>query len=921
MIRIGKYLEEKKAVMNATIVQNSNKAAGALFKWVKAAHDFYYVNKKVKPKKAALEIANKQADQLKGELSIKQKASKAAEDKVARLNADLQKTIAEKNRLDQDYDDNSKQLERAIQLIDSLGGEKGRWKQFAEDLSVAYVNLTGDVLVCSGMIAYLGAFTPVYRNNISRDWARKSQEMEIPGSEKFNLPNILGNPVTIRQWNIWGLPSDNFSTENAIMIFKSRRWPLIIDPQGQANKWIKKMENAQAGGGSQQAALKVIKLTDGKFLQVLENAIQFGQSVLLENVGQELDPSLTPILLKQTTKKGATMYMKLGENTIEYSEKFKFYITTKLRNPHYMPELSTKVTIINFMITFEGLNDQLLGILVKKERPDLEKEKERLIIEGADNKKKLADIESQILQVLSSDKSILSDESAIRILAEAKRTANDISEKQVISDQTEIEIDAARQTYQPVSQQASTLFFAISDLNNLDPMYQYSLGYYLDLFTQGILNAQKSEDFAQRLENLKNYFLYSLYQNICRSLFEKDKLVFSMHMCVKLQEFRKELNPEHFRFLLTGGISLGGEKLPEIPERVRSWVSDRSWGEIVRASNTLEGFEGFYETFSDEENQRGFEQIYNAVLPHEVPLPPKLRARFGEFHRLLILRMIRPDKLIPAIQEYITNYLGQKFIEPPPFDLELIYRDSSSTTPLIFVLSPGSDPFSALANFASKLGNKKIEQVSLGQGQGPYAQRLINEGIVKGDWVVLQNCHLAVTWMNTLEKIVEEISPDPNVTHPEFRLWLTSYPSPSFPTSILQGGIKMTNEPPKGLKSNLQGSYLISTINDENFFEGCNLSAQFKKLIYGLTFFHAVIQERRKYGPLGWNISYEFTESDLIISVRQLKMFLDEADPSLGIPFDALKYLTAECNYGGRVTDDKDRRLITTLLNVTTSKR
>ena len=169
------------------------------------------------------------------------------------------------------------------------------------------------------------------------------------------------------------------------------------------------------------------------------------------------------------------------------------------------------------------------------------------------------------------------------------------------------------------------------------------------------------------------------------------------------------------------------------------------------------------------------------------------------------------------MKEYIISIMGEKFVMPPPFDIEVSYKDSQAITPMIFVL-PGADPIQSMAYFAkTKYKYDSMKIISLGQGEGPKAEKAIDEAKKVGSWVLLQNCHLYPSWMPKLEKICEGLDikgKDQQQLHPSFRLWLTSYPSDSFPVLILQNGIKMTNEPPIGLLANLQNSYIRDPISN-----------------------------------------------------------------------------------------------------------
>jgi dynein heavy chain len=891
--KIGPYIENPDFTPEA--IKKVSVACTAVCMWVHAMVKFHHVSRSIEPKRQMLAGAQAELKVTMDGLEVTKAKLAEVVAKLDELDKNYQEALAKQQELAAKVEECEGKLSRAHQLLGGLGGEKDRWAITVEKLKGDYEKLQGDVTVAAGTIAYLGAFTSTYREKITDMWRSKLKELGVPSNEGVDLLQVLMDPVQVREWGIQGLPSDNVSIANAIIVTKARRWPLMIDPQLQGNQWVRNMEK--------EHGLDQIKLTDKDYLRTLENAIRFGRAVLLENIQESLDAALEPVLGKQTFKQRGTVMIKLGDSVIPYHPEFKFYMTTKLANPHYPPEVSVKVSLLNFMITSEGLEEQLLNLVVAQERPDLAAKKGELVISMAKMKKDMQDIEDEILHLLANSQGdILDDEVLINTLAASKVTSEEIKVKVQDAEATSSEIKEVSDQYIPVAFRGSILFFCISGLNVVDPMYEYSMAWYRNLFINGIENAEPDEDIPARCIKLNDYITYSLYCNVCCSLFEKDKLLFSFLVTVRILQGFNEIDGAEWNFLLKGGTITEFELENPAP----SWLTEAAWLELSNLA-TLKAFEGLDKDVIAMLDD--IKAVFDSATPHEDALPGQWAEKLNSFQKLLFLRCLRPDKVVDASMAFITEKFGQRFVEPPPFDLAGCFESATNMTPLIFVLSTGADPMADLVRFATEMKmNKKLTAISLGQGQGPIAASMISEGMERGTWVLLQNCHLAKSWMPEFDKIVEEFSPDK--MHRDFRLWLTSMPSPIFPVAVLQNGVKMTLEPPKGLKANVRRTYL--GFKPEKLLESNNPPA-WRKLLFSISFFHALVQERRKFGALGWNIRYAFGDTDLECCVQQIHDFIDVYDE---IPYTVMTLLCGDVNYGGRVTDDKDRRCMNSILDL-----
>jgi dynein heavy chain len=697
------------------IVFKKNQAAGYLAKWMTSMVKYNEVYKFVNPLEMAAAEANETVRVKQEELAVVKARVQDITDMVEGLRRKLDEAISEKTAVENEAQELQDKLTAAEKLVNGLSGENARWERDVVRLRENTLSIIGDVLLASAFVSYIGPFSAPFREDLWKNqWKPMISNLAIPGSEDVNALQILTTESAMANWKNENLPADQMSLENATIITSCSRWPLMIDPQLQGSNWIR---YRNSGGEN----FKVISLAENKWMQTLVNAVQNGLTVMIENLGQELDATLDPLLSRETIKRSGTLYIKMGGEEQEYHPNFQLYLQTKLSSPHYRPEVAAQCTIIYFIVTEKGLEDQLLATVVNIEKAELEQEKSELVRKQNEFQVKLAELDDELLNKLSEadPSTILENKPLIAKLEQTKATSNEIAIQKEKAITTELIINQQREFYRKVAAEGSTLYFLCDSLCFIDHMYRYSLETFTSFFLKAIERTTTQDE--NRIEDLRKNIRFTIYQWVARGLFERHKLIFQSLITFRLMQKKvvdANYEPLEMLFLLQAPIK------PNV-ESPLDWLPTEAWARVCSLIN-LDEFKNFGQNLEKDAPSR-FKDWYNELNPEDCKLPldwKKLDAM--PFKKLLVLRCLRPDRLITATSNFIRDTLpdGQEFVELDSKNsfLQILsgsYDDSTNITPIFFILSPGTDPVIDVEKLAKKKGfevGKTFFQIALGQG-------------------------------------------------------------------------------------------------------------------------------------------------------------------------------------------------------------
>lgn len=810
---VTNHIRQKQTSFEHANIQRVSVAAAPLATWVKANIKYSMVLEKIEPLEEELAHAESLLQKSQQRLASCQAELDEIDHTVKRMKTEFAERTREAEKLRAGLERVQTTLDKAQELLGKLSGEKDRWQQQAKSLKDSIHTLPLQMLLAAAFTTYLAQTPEDVRSRVL------SVCMELTKLRHFSLRSLMCTESQLLRWKADGLPSDSLSQENAIVVANcGMRVPFIIDPANAATSWLRSFLSKDP-----TRPLEVVQSQDPRFTNQVELAVRFGKTLLILDV-DGLEPVLYPLARRDLCHQGPRWVVNVGDKQIDFNENFRMILVTRNPEVELPPDARAVLTMVNFTVTRSGLEGQLLGVTIQHEQPELEKAKTEMLKQEEDFKVQLAALEKELLEALAtSEGNILENTTLIQSLIRTKEKSHDIQEALDKSAQASEELDRQREDYRPFARDGSKLFFLISQLEEINNMYHFSLASFVGLFKATLSEKMKAADLSDRLARLKIALETRAYLYVARAVFKEDRPMLALHLINGMYS-PEMVDPKEWEFF-TGRIPApAGEGHPrDFP----------TWAAPDRAAL----FRSFSETFPrlvqslELSNDSKWSRWANSGEA-ERDFPP-IRS-LTPFQKVLVVQVLRPDRLQSAMQIFASEVLRISSLSPAPLSFTELREEEGSETPILLITTAGADPSKELEEFAVKtVGRERYQELAMGGGQQEIVLNLLRQAAQAGDWLCLKNLHLVVAWLPVLEKEILTLQP-----HPEFRLWLTTEPHKNFPAILLQQSMKATFESPPGLKKNLQRTY--GSIWSPEFIEkGGVLRAQ---LLFVLAWFHSILQ-------------------------------------------------------------------------------
>ncbi|XP_073494500.1 cytoplasmic dynein 1 heavy chain 1 isoform X2 [Phyllobates terribilis] len=892
---------------NYEIVNRASLACGPMVKWAIAQLNYADMLKRVEPLRNELQKLEDDAKDNQQKANEVEQMIRDLEASIARYKEEYAVLISEAQAIKADLAAVEAKVNRSTALLKSLSAERDRWEKTSETFKNQMSTIAGDCLLSAAFIAYAGYFDQQMRQNLFTTWSHHLQQANVQFRTDIARTEYLSNADERLRWQASSLPADDLCTENAIMLKRFNRYPLIIDPSGQATEFIM----------NEYKDRKITRTSflDDAFRKNLESALRFGNPLLVQDV-ESYDPILNPVLNREVRRTGGRVLITLGDQDIDLSPSFVIFLSTRDPTVEFPPDLCSRVTFVNFTVTRSSLQSQCLNEVLKAERPDVDEKRSDLLKLQGEFQLRLRQLEKSLLQALNEVKGrILDDDTIITTLENLKKEAAEVTRKVEETDIVMQEVETVSQQYLPLSTACSSIYFTMESLKQIHFLYQYSLQFFLDIYHTVLYengNLKNTTDHTQRLSVITKDLFQVAFNRVARGMLHQDHITFAMLLArIKLKGAIGEPTYDHeFQHFLRGKeIVLGSSSVPKI-----SGLTEEQVEAMIRLAN----LNAFRDVMSKVEADDQFciwlessspEQTVPYIWNEEKPATPIGQA----VHRLLLIQAFRPDRLLAMAHVFISTILGDSFMSviDQPLDLaHIVDTEVKPNTPVLMCSVPGYDASSRVEDLAAEQ-NTQTTSIAIGSAEGfSQAEKAINTAVRSGRWVMLKNVHLAPGWLMQLEKKLHSLQP-----HSSFRLFLTMEINPKVPVNLLRAGRIFVFEPPPGVKANM-----LRTFSSIPVSRICKSPNERARLYFLLAWFHAIIQERLRYAPLGWSKKYEFGESDLRSACDTVDTWLDDTAKGRQnispdkIPWSALKTLMAQSIYGGRIDNDFDQRLLNTFL-------